>query len=97
VCLLIAEVWFEDVATGLAVDCYSIDAPLTVGGREAASGTLTWDAVLPRPGRYNLRHFLHFIGPTGELQMLEGWGDLYNIVLTAHSEDLKAGVDAGTP
>ena len=77
VCLLFAEVWFEDVETGLAVDCYSFDAPLTVGGREAATGSLTWDAVFPRPGRYNLRHLLHCIGPTGELQMLEGRGEYY--------------------
>jgi hypothetical protein len=79
-CLLFAEVWFEEVATGVAVDCYSFDAPLTVGGREAASGSLTWDAILPRPGRYYLRHFLHFTGPTGDLQGLEGAGKLYNVV-----------------
>jgi hypothetical protein len=79
-CLLYAEVWFEDRSTGRAVDCYSFDAPLTVGGREAASGSLTWDAVLPRPGRYFLRNMLYCVEPTGELKMLNGSGKLYIVV-----------------
>ena len=79
-CLLLAEVWFEDVATGRYVDGYTFDAPLTVGGREAAAGSLTWDAMLPRPGHYQLRHLLHFVGPEGYLRMLNGGSFLYKVV-----------------
>jgi len=79
-CLLLAEVWFEDVALGLAVDGYTFDAPLTVGGREAASGSLTWDAILPHPGRYNLNYLMYWIGPTGELRTVGGGGRVYNVV-----------------
>ena len=65
-CVVLAEVWFEDVGTGLAVDHYTFDAPLTVGGREATSGSLTWGAMLPRSGKYHLRRSLSYLGPTGE-------------------------------
>lgn len=71
-CLLLAEVWFEDVETGRFVDGYTFDAPLTVGGRETADGSLTWEAVLPRPGQYQLRHVLNFVGPAGERRMING-------------------------
>jgi hypothetical protein len=82
-CLLVAEVWFEDVETGRFVDGYTFDAPLTVGGREAAAGSLTWEAVLPRPGQYQLRHFLHFVRPSGELRMINGGGFFYKVMAAA--------------
>jgi hypothetical protein len=93
-CVLLAEVWFEDVATGLAVDGYTFDAPLTVGGREAASGSLTWDAELPRPGRYNLRYSLHYIAPAGELRFVNGGGRLYNVVAAMPSSQPANGSGA---
>jgi hypothetical protein len=89
-CVLLAEVWFEDVETGLAVDGYTFDAPLTVGGREAASGSLTWDAVLPRPGPYFLRCFLHYTGPTGELRRANGNGRRYQVVAAASSSQPRS-------
>lgn len=79
-CLLFAQVWFEDVATGRSVDSYSFDAPLVVGGRETALGSLTWDAVLQHPGRYMLRSYLYYQKPSGELQMFTGGGHGYNVV-----------------
>ncbi len=83
-CLLLAEVWFEDVETGCFVDGYTFDAPLTVGGRETAAGSLTWEAVLPRPGQYQLRHVLNFVGPAGELRRING-GGAYKVVAAAPS------------
>jgi len=71
-CVLLAEVWFEDAVTGLPVVGYAFDAPLTVGGREAASGSLTWEAELPHPGVYWLRSMLYYTRPTGELQFASG-------------------------
>jgi hypothetical protein len=84
-CVLLAEVWFEDVATGLPVVGYSFDAPLTVGGREAASGSLTWDAVIPRPGRYFLYEMLYSTDRAGELRLAKGSGQLYEFVAAAPS------------
>ena len=37
-CVLLAEVWFEDAENGLAVDGYTFDAPLTVGGARRPRG-----------------------------------------------------------
>jgi hypothetical protein len=79
-CLLIAEVWFEDVATGRAVDRYTFDAPLTVDGRETASGSLTWNALLPHPGRFMLRYMLHCVGRAGELHLVNGGSRGYTFV-----------------
>ncbi len=79
-CILLAEVWFEDVATGMAVVGYSFDAPLTVGGREAASGSLTWDAVVPHPGRYFLHRMLYYTDRAGELRGASGGSRLYEFV-----------------
>lgn len=84
-CLLLAEVWFEDQKTGLAVEGYSFDAPLVVGGREVASNSFTWDALLPRPGRYMLRYRLNWIEPTGELRLIGGGGTSYHAVPAASS------------
>jgi hypothetical protein len=84
-CLLLAEVWFEDVETGCFVDGYTFDAPLAVGGREAVAGSLTWEAVLPRPGQYQLRHVLNCVGPAGELRMINGGSFLYKTVADAPS------------
>lgn len=84
-CLLLAEVWFEDVGTGLAVTGYTFDAPLVVGGREAVSGSLSWDAMLPRPGRYMLRCMLNYVDPTGELRMISGEGSAYEFVAATAS------------
>jgi len=69
-CLLWANVWFEDLESGLPVESYAFDAPLTVGGRESASGSLTWNAFLPHPGRYQLHRDLYYKEPLGELQKL---------------------------
>ena len=68
--------------------------PLTVGGRESACGSLTWDAVLPRPGRYNLRDSLHYIGPAGELRFVNGGGRLYNVVASMPSSQPANGSGA---
>lgn len=79
-CLLFAEVWFQDEKTGLAVDGYTFDAPLTVGGRQVASNSFTWDALIPRPGRYQLRYILYWMDSTGELRLMGGGGNEYNAV-----------------
>jgi hypothetical protein len=84
-CVLLAEVWFEDVATGLPVVGHSFDAPLAVGGREAASGDLTWHAVIPRPGPYFLRRMLYYTDLAGELQHANGGGQRYEFVAAAPS------------
>jgi hypothetical protein len=76
-CELFAEVWFEEVATGAAVETYTFDALLTAGSRDSASGTFTWEPSLPHPGRYFLRSFLHWKTPTGELRGMNGSGRLY--------------------
>ena len=55
-CLVLGMVWLEEIATKMPVDVYSFDAKLTGGRREACSGTITWDALVPRPGRYQLRY-----------------------------------------
>jgi hypothetical protein len=51
-CLVMCEVWLEDVDGQKVVDGYTFDARLTIGGREAASGEFTWEAITPHPGRY---------------------------------------------
>jgi hypothetical protein len=86
-CKLLAEVWFEDQATGRSVDGYSFDALLTAGGREAASGTFIWEAELPGPGRYFLRYFLSWYTPAGKLQMMNGGGTLCRIVAAAEANE----------
>lgn len=55
-CLAIGMVWLEDFETKMPVDSFSFDAMLTGGGLEASSGRITWDAVVPRPGKYYLCH-----------------------------------------
>ena len=55
-CLVLGMVWLEDISTKMPVDAYSFDAKLVGGGREACSGTVTWEAVVPRPGKYQLRY-----------------------------------------
>jgi hypothetical protein len=82
-CVLLAEVWFEDVATGLPAVGYSFDAPLTVGGREAASGYLSWDAVIPRPGRYYVQRTLYYTDLSGELRRANGGSQVYEFVAAA--------------
>ena len=72
--VLFAEVWFEEVATGAAVETYTFDSVLTAGSRDATAGTFTWEASLPHPGRYQLRSMLHWKTPTGELRMMNGNG-----------------------
>jgi hypothetical protein len=79
-CMLLAELWFEDQQTGLAVEGYTFDAPLTVGGREAASGSFTWEAQLPHPGRYFLNSRLYYVDPAGELRFCSGRGHAYQAV-----------------
>ena len=70
-CLLLAAVWFEDHETGQYVDGYTFDAPLTVGGREKATGSFTWEAMIPHAGRYMLRKHLSYAGPSGELKWVK--------------------------
>jgi hypothetical protein len=79
-CLLWADVWFEDLETGLPVESYAFDAPLTVGGRESASGSLTWNAYLPHPGRYQLHRDLYYKEPWSELQRMAGSSLTYEVV-----------------
>ena len=79
-CELFAEVWFEEVATGTAVETYTFDSLLTSGMRDSASGTFTWEASLPRPGRYQLRALLYWKTPKGELRMMNGSGRVYIVV-----------------
>ena len=59
-------VWFEDQETGLPVDGYTFALPLTVGGRESASGTFTWNAAITQPGTYALHHYAYYKAPFGE-------------------------------
>jgi hypothetical protein len=84
-CLLWADVWFEDLEAGLAVESYTFDAPLSVGGRESASGSLTWNALLPHPGRYMLHRDLYYKKAWGELQLGVGGGSTYEVVADAPS------------
>ncbi len=79
-CVLLAEVWFEDMATGRAVEMHTFDARLTGGGREVATESFIWDAVLPGPGRYFLRSQLGWYTPGGELRMMSGNGLLVQVV-----------------
>jgi hypothetical protein len=89
-CKLLAEVWFEDLTTGRAVEGYTFDVLLTAGGRELASETFNWDAVLPRPGEYNLRYRLSWYTPGGDLRLINGGGALYRIAARgADIEQLK--------
>ncbi len=53
-CLVVGMVWLEDQSTNLPVDGFSFDVRLTGGERESCTGTITWDAVVPKPGRYLL-------------------------------------------
>jgi hypothetical protein len=86
-CKLLAEVWFEDQATGRSVDGYTFDAFLTAGGRETASGTFIWEAELPGPGQYFLRYFLYWYTPTGERQGVNGGSTLCRIVAAAEANE----------
>jgi hypothetical protein len=61
------------------VETYTFDTLLTAGTRDSASGTFSWEASLPHPGRYFLRCFLHWKTPTGELRGMNGNGHLYII------------------
>jgi hypothetical protein len=93
-CRLLASVWFEDVGTGLYVDGYSFDAPLTVGGRETASGTITWDAMIPHPGRYCLRYHLYREESWDGLVAGNGGGRSYHFVTAAALG--QSSIDPGT-
>jgi len=73
-------VWFEDTKTGLYVDGYTFDAPLTVGGRERASGKFVWEALVPRPGRYLLHSNLYHVTPSGEPILFSGNGTGYSFI-----------------
>ena len=64
-CLVLGMVWLEDLSTKMPVESYAFDANLTGGAREACAGTMTWDVVVPRPGRYQLR-FRRFQRAPGE-------------------------------
>jgi hypothetical protein len=79
-CKLLAEIWFEDLTSGSSVDGYTFDVLLTVSGRETASETFNWDAVLPSPGSYHLRYILSWYTPSGELRLANGGGMLYRVV-----------------
>jgi hypothetical protein len=94
-CVLFAQVWFEDRATGRVVDSYTFDAPLSVGGREAASGSLTWDALLPRAGRYQLHRDLYYKWPTGDLRRASGGSTGYNVEAAVLSSQRPG--DQGAP
>lgn len=78
--VVLGTVWFEDTKTGLYVDGYAFDAPLTVGGRERASGKFVWEALVPRPGRYLLRSNLYHVTRSGEPILFSGNGTGYSFI-----------------
>jgi hypothetical protein len=82
-CVVWASVWFEDRETRRYVEGYTFDAPLTVGGRESATGTFTWDAMIPRPGHYLLHYRLYHGLPGGDLKHGNGGGTSYSFVEAA--------------
>ncbi|WP_435016406.1 hypothetical protein TA3x_003972 [Tundrisphaera sp. TA3] len=66
------EAWIEDAATGQAVDGFSFEVTLATGGMESAKGSLAWDAVIPKPGKYSIKHYLWYKTPLGEWQGMSG-------------------------
>jgi hypothetical protein len=79
-CLVLGMVWLEEISTKLPVDVYTFDAKLTGGEKEACSGTITWDAVVPRPGQYLLR-YLRFQQPDGgDMKGKNGGSTLYEFI-----------------
>jgi hypothetical protein len=76
-CKLLAELWFEDQASGRSIGSYTFDAVLTAGRRDTASGEFIWEAQLPGPGRYFLRNFLYWYTPAGERRMMNGGSTLH--------------------
>lgn len=92
-CRLLAVVWFEERATGRYVDGYTFDAPLSVGGREACSGTFTWDALVVRPGVYRLHADLYHEAPWGGLKYTGGQAQ--GCQFTAGTPPRGAAIDSG--
>ena len=85
--LLWVEVAIQDVETMSDVDGYAFDIPLKVGERESASGKLTYLAVIPRPGRYNVRYQLRHLKLTGEWKDdTDGGYMIHNIAPPAGSD-----------
>src|SRR5262245_48334920 len=77
---VLVHTWFEDAATGMAFFGYSFDVPLVVGTRERASGSVTWEAVLPRPGSCKLHYNAYVREPTGDLRGMSGGWSRYSVV-----------------
>ena len=73
-CLVYGMVWLEEIETKMPVASYSFDAMLTGGGREACSGTITWDAVVPRAGKYALHDGRFHQEEGGEIPRWVGGG-----------------------
>ena len=78
--LVMGSVWLEDSSTGLYVDGYTFDAPLTTGERERVSGEILWETTIPHPGHYLLRSHLLHVTPSGELMGLGGRGTGYRFI-----------------
>ncbi len=78
--LILGSIWLEDVAIGKAVDSYMFDAKLTVGEREACSGSFTWDAMVPHPGRYQLRYHRYHQMANGKMQGGNGGGTFHEFL-----------------
>ena len=81
-----AGVWFADRETGFPVEGYSFVAPLTVAGREAASGSFIWNALMTEPGMYSVHHSLRYKPAFGEWQGLSG-GTLKYVRIKPSSEN----------
>ena len=79
-CLVLGMVWLEEISTKLPVDVYTFDAKLTGGEKEACSGTITWDAVVPRPGQYLLRYRRFQQPDGGDMKGKNGGSTLYEFI-----------------
>ena len=89
--LLWVEVAIQDVETHTDVDGYAFDIPLKVGERESASGKLTYLAVIPRPGRYNVRYRLRHQKLTGEWKDDTGGASMIHGIAPPAGSDQAAG------
>ena len=79
-CHLLASVWFEDMTTGLYVNGYTFNAPLTVGRHEIGNGILHLGRHDSAQGRYKLCFMLYHEVPWGGLEWCNGGGRGYDFV-----------------
>ncbi len=76
--LVWGEFWIEDLESRTVVEGYTFDVTLTPGIRESASGRFTWEPVITRPGRYNVKYQLRYRDPLGEWKSPMGGGMFMN-------------------